>query len=52
MLPLGELKTGHLEKIEEAVTHHVGDGIIHLHQALAKPAREQEIVYFDLACFI
>lgn len=47
MLPLGELETGHLQKVEEAETHHVGDGVVHLHQTLAKPGREQDFVLFD-----
>lgn len=49
MLPLGELKAWHLEKVEEAVAYHVGDGVVHLQQTLAKPGKEQELVLFDLA---
>lgn len=35
--PLNELKTRHLEDVEEAVAHQTGDSVIHPLEALAKP---------------
>lgn len=36
----GELEAGHLEDGEEAVAHHVGNGVIHLHQTLTESRRK------------
>lgn len=37
LTPGSELKAGHLEEVEEAEAHHIGDGIIYTLEALAKP---------------
>lgn len=39
---LFELKAGNLQDVEEAVAHHIGNGIIHTKKALLKPGERQE----------
>ena len=37
------MKAGYPEDVEEAVTHHAGDGIIYTEEALPKPRNAQKI---------
>lgn len=39
---LSQLKAGNLQDAEEAVTHHTGNGSVHIEKALSKPGERQE----------
>ena len=41
---LGELKAGYLEDVEEAVAHHVGDGVVHSPKALTETEGKDTLV--------
>lgn len=46
-----ELKAWHLKDVEEAVAHHIGDGIIHTHEALTKPEMSLSLLHMHLSAF-